>query len=102
MPGERVVSGGFGDIHNMSISQMAAVGEYLYAGTENGVSGGEIWRSLLHGDAGSWEQVNLDGFGDINNTAVTVSGGGWPLSVRRHAQPNHWRRAVAGGAERTG
>ena len=72
---ERVVSGGFGDANNISISSMMAVGEYLYAGTENDVSGGEVWRSPVYGDAGSWEQVNVDGFGDPNNHAVTSLAG---------------------------
>ncbi len=70
-----VVSGGFGDANNKNISSLAAVGEYLYAGTENAVSGGEVWRSLMYGNAGSWEQVSLDGFGDLNNSAVTSLAG---------------------------
>jgi hypothetical protein len=70
-----VVSGGFGDAHNIDMRTMKAVGEYIYAGTNNSVSGGEVWRSLLHGDTGTWEQVNLDGFGDSNNTAVTALAG---------------------------
>jgi len=41
----------------------------LYGG--NGV---EIWRSAS-GDAGSWHQVNEDGFGDPDNWAVLVDGG---------------------------
>jgi hypothetical protein len=72
---EQMVSGGFEDANNISISAMAAVGEYLYAGTENSATGAEVWRSPAHGDLGTWEQVNLDGFGDLNNSDATAIAG---------------------------
>ena len=97
---ENVVGGGFGDPNNTSISSMVVVGEYIYAGTVNPVTGAEIWRNRGHGEAGGWEQVNLDGFGDLHNSeAATLTGAGRYLYVgTRNATSG--AVAVAGGAER--
>jgi len=43
---------------------------YLYIGFDGG-NGTEVWRSST-GDAGTWSQVNSDGFGDPNNGRVIV------------------------------
>jgi len=65
---EQVVAGGFGDDNNYAISAMAEFSGSLYAATANlpppygSGNGVEVWRSDS-GDAGSWVQVNEDGFG---------------------------------------
>ena len=48
---------------------MAACGSYLYAGTRNTATGGEVWRSP---DGVTWEQFGSDGFGSANYTDVTA------------------------------
>jgi hypothetical protein len=58
----RVVSGGFGDANNAAINALAVFSNALYAATSNWTSGVEVWRSTS-GNAGSWAQVNADGFG---------------------------------------
>jgi len=44
----------------------------MYTGTYNKTTGVEIWRSAA-GDAGSWTQVNSDGFGDAHNQSAGLS-----------------------------
>jgi len=41
-------------------------------GTDNDVTGIEVWRSL---NGTTWSQVNPDGFGDSNNTSTLWSVG---------------------------
>ena len=55
---------GFGDTSNIDGSFIVFNG-YLYAATENYITGVEIWTSS---DGTTWEQVNQDGFGDPNNS----------------------------------
>ena len=55
---------------NDHIDSLAAFNGYLYVSTANGGSstyGTQVWRSPS-GDAGTWTQVNTDGFGDVQNT----------------------------------
>jgi streptogramin lyase len=61
---------GFGDRNNNVANRMSVFNGYLYAGTGNDVTGGEVWRSA---DGINWNQVNLDGFGDAANTQIQVS-----------------------------
>lgn len=63
----RVVTGGFGDLHNDGTRALAAFDGALYAGTGNPVTGAEVWRSE---DGVSWAQVNDDGFGTPANDSV--------------------------------
>jgi hypothetical protein len=58
---ELVTGDGFGDPKNLSISNFAAYLGDLYAFTDNSATGSEAWRSST-GEAGSWVQVNQDGF----------------------------------------
>jgi hypothetical protein len=67
---EKVVENGFGDPKNTVVLAFESIGSYLYVGTRNEVTGGELWRSP-DGSPGSWEQINADGFDNADNTAVT-------------------------------
>jgi len=61
----KVGDGGFGDPNNVITFPNVGFSDYHYAGTENNITGGEIWRTS---DGTIWNQVNIDGFGDPNNT----------------------------------
>jgi len=69
----RVVSNGFnGDANNIGTLALDVFNGYLYAGTYNGLTGGEVWRSST-GNSGEWAQVNADGFdADAGNYGVTA------------------------------
>jgi hypothetical protein len=74
----QVVSGGLMDADNIGISALAEFGGDLYAATANlppaggGTGHGvEVWRSP-NGNAGSWVQVNADGFGSPTWQDVTM------------------------------
>jgi len=60
----QIVGNGFGDPNNAVIRLAVVHDSYLYAVTANWVTGEEVWRTA---DGTTWEQVNLDGFGDSNN-----------------------------------
>ena len=68
---EQVAAEGMGDINNYEVNVLAVFSDYLYAATSNAATGVEIWRSAS-GDAGSWTQVNNDGFG---------GGSAWPATM---------------------
>ena len=55
--------GGFGDSGNVEAFYMTTYGGYLYVGTSNEDTGGEVWQY----DGSTWIQANMDGFGDSNN-----------------------------------
>ena len=61
--------GGQNDINNSRITSMAIGGNYLYAGTKNTTTGGEVWRSP---DGITWEQFGSDGFGSATYSDVTA------------------------------
>jgi DNA-binding beta-propeller fold protein YncE len=64
----RVVTNGFdGDTDNQCATTLEVFNGYLYAGTFNWDTGGEIWRTP---DGTNWTQVNSDGFGDYDNDAI--------------------------------
>jgi hypothetical protein len=70
-----VVSDGFGDANNIKVNGFyTALDGYLYAQTVNFTSGVELWRTNSGAD-GTWSQVNLDGFGDSNNSNSQWSNG---------------------------
>jgi len=70
VPGWRQVNiNGFGDRNNWAVNRMSVFGNYLYAGTANAMTGGEMWRTANGTD---WSQGNVGGFGVISNTAVLV------------------------------
>jgi len=66
---------GFGDFNNKSACPTVVFEGYLYAGTKNVTTGGEIWRTKGIGGPPftDWEQVNTDGFGDSNNGNFALS-----------------------------
>ncbi|MCL0083854.1 choice-of-anchor D domain-containing protein, partial [Thermodesulfovibrionales bacterium] len=58
--------GGIGDANNKGVIPVTVFGGNLYAGTDNYITGGQIWRW----DGTTWTQVNLDGFRPANNKVV--------------------------------
>ena len=59
--------GGINDPNNTHISSLQVNGSFIYAGTENSTTGGEVWRSP---DGIAWEQFGSDGFGSASYTDV--------------------------------
>jgi len=70
---DQVVAGGFSDPTNAEIVRLIEFDSQLYASTRSlsNRHGGEIWRSNT-GDAGDWERVAADGFGDSDNQSVSA------------------------------
>ncbi len=75
----KVITGGFGTTTNYAVAPLAAFNGYLYAGTANWnpatqtSNGGQVWRcSAASGcdEAGDWEQITSDGFGNANNIEI--------------------------------
>jgi len=64
---QQVNTSGFGSTDSRSTRSMAIFGNYLYTGTWNYSTGGQIWRSS---DGTTWTQVNTGGFGDSNNPGI--------------------------------
>ena len=62
------MANGFGDAGNFVVGSFAVLTNYLYAGTFNESTGGEIWRT---NDGTTWQQVNLDGFGAPDTWAIS-------------------------------
>jgi hypothetical protein len=105
----RVVPSGFGSVDNQAIVSFGLHNGYLYAGTFNPTSGGEIWRSA---NGSAWVQVSTDGFGTFNNWGIgaldeyngylyaatrTADGSGFGTQVWRCQtcdQPSDWVRVV--------
>jgi len=66
----RVASNGFnGDVNNVGVATFEVFDGYLYAGTLNFITGGEVWRTS---NGTTWTQVNSDGFGTANNQAISA------------------------------
>jgi predicted amidohydrolase YtcJ len=59
---EQVAADGLGDENNIGFNALEVYSDALFVGSTNSTSGVEIWRSAS-GDAGSWQQINSDGFG---------------------------------------
>jgi hypothetical protein len=64
---------GFGDVNNNSITSMANYGAYIFVGTSNGITGGEVWRTAGVGGPPftDWVKVNSDGFGAAANQSAS-------------------------------
>lgn len=62
-----IMTDGFGNPNNFGIDHLFVFKGKLYAGTINGVEGGEIWRSS---DGSAWERVVAGGFGTQTNGEV--------------------------------
>jgi len=101
---EAVMQGGFSDATNYLVGSFASFGGYIYAAASKAVPGGgaEIWRSAS-GDAGSWLQVNTDGFSDpfnpwIDGHNLTVFNGylyaGTGFNIAPGAGAEVWRSAT--------
>ena len=67
----QAITPGFGDPNNQKVEALFVFENQLYASVKNTVTGMELWRSA---DGSTlWEQVNLDGFGDSNNSGTNFS-----------------------------
>jgi hypothetical protein len=71
---QQVNSNGFGDSNNEETYGIMIFNGHLYVGTENPMTGGEIWRTAAAGGPPftDWEQNNDNGFGDINNNGTIL------------------------------
>jgi hypothetical protein len=90
---------------------MDAFGGYLYVGTTNDTTGGEVWRTP---DGASWNQVNSDGFGSGENwelSSFAVFDGYLYIGMRndssgaqiwRSANGTSWSQVVGDGFGDTG
>ncbi len=58
---------GFGNTDNYGAGGFAVHNGYLYVGTRNDVTGGQIWRTA---DGANWEQVGTSGFGSPLNYKI--------------------------------
>lgn len=69
----QVVADGFGDPTNAEVTGFIEFRNAIYAGTSSlsDQHGAEVWRSAT-GDAGDWERVVTNGFGDEQNQAITA------------------------------
>ncbi|MCE7984073.1 MAG: hypothetical protein DYG89_23105 [Caldilinea sp. CFX5] len=102
----RVITNGFGDPKNWTLTTLEVFSNTLYAGSANETTGGELWRSQ---DGNAWTQIYLDGFGTAQNDIVgslevfrgqlyaglrnrTAGGEIW-----RSADGSQWTRVVSGG-----
>jgi hypothetical protein len=61
----QVTPAGFASANNQQIETVFVFQNHLYVSLKNTVTGIEVWRTA---DNLTWEQFNLDGFGDSNNT----------------------------------
>lgn len=94
----RVVSQGFGDPTNGEIFRFAVFSDTLYASTTSytAAHGAEIWRSDT-GDAGDWERVVSNGFGDAQSISVVSL-----AAFERHLYAGTWNAVSGGTVWRTG
>jgi hypothetical protein len=67
----QVITPGFGDIANTNFKDMQVFGGELCGGTQNGVSGAQVWCTP---DGLTWTQRNTSGFGDPRNRGIWSSG----------------------------
>lgn len=66
----KVAFNGFNnDANNAVALSLHVFNGYLYAGTWNTTTGGEVWRSS---NGTTWTQVNVDGFGTADNLGVSA------------------------------
>ena len=80
----RVVPNGFGDANNSNALSFEVLNGYLYVGTWNDATGGELWRTS---NGTAWSQVNSDGFGTGANLAVMSLAS---LKGYLHAGTSNW------------
>ena len=89
----QVADGGFDDGNNGCIGALQAFAGHLYAATSNGATGLEVWRTVT-GNAGDWEQVNVDGFGAAGTereATLAVYGGALYVGLARNGVAELWR-----------
>jgi hypothetical protein len=85
---QQIITTGFGNSNNTSVTRMCAFSGSLYAGTENDSQGSQIWRSTDDGLNWAIVEATRNGFGDPNNTeimAMTEWNGALYVSTRNEA-----------------
>ncbi|MBI4743744.1 MAG: fibronectin type III domain-containing protein [Actinobacteria bacterium] len=75
---EQVNKDGFDDIKNFKIVPGLTYGGYVYAVTKNNNTGAEVWRFNPQifdpqDTQTAWEQINVDGFGNVSNNGSAPS-----------------------------
>ena len=93
---------GFGDGANGGIISTEYLAGDVYVGTNNGKTGGEVWRSDDQG--ATWTQINTDGFGDVANSIVSgmATLDGYLYAVTHHgngAGSEVWRCQVCDNSD---
>ncbi|MEW6408046.1 MAG: SdrD B-like domain-containing protein [Patescibacteria group bacterium] len=105
----QVNSDGFGDSNNDVISSLKSHNGRLYASTNNGSSGTQIWYCSSCDNAGDWSVSANNGFGDGNSNirsrlesfgsflyAGTYNINGLQLKYLR-VEPTGWQSIISGG-----
>jgi len=91
---------GFGDKNNWGLHRMSVLNDYLYASTNNGPTGGEVWRT---NDGHTWIQVGLGGFGNVSNGGIlleeTFNGYLYAGTSNSDTGAELWRCAVCDGTD---
>jgi hypothetical protein len=65
----QTITPAFGDSNNQKVEAVFVFQNQLYTSVQNTATGLEVWRLV----GSTWEQANLDGFEDIDNTASNWS-----------------------------
>ena len=99
---QQMNNNGFGDRNNFMVNRMSVLNGYLYAGTGNYATGGEVWRSA---NGTAWDQVSLDGFGNAANANAEIgeifNGNLYVGTANAATGGEIWRCAVCDGTDWT-
>jgi streptogramin lyase/photosystem II stability/assembly factor-like uncharacterized protein len=99
----QVNTDGFGDSNNSDTNSSLDFNGYLYVSTDNAVTGIQVWRTAEVGGPPytDWERVNINGFGDSNNTGssppVIFNGRLYYLTRNDSTGAQLWRTGGEGG-----
>ncbi len=100
---EKVVDQGFGEPDNAFINCMSVFSNTLYAATNNGATGVQIWRSAT-GNAGSWSKMHAfgaDAPGNNGFTTMEVYKGWLYVGLSRNSIAQLWRTSTGTDWEAT-
>jgi hypothetical protein len=90
-----VSSNGFDTENNWAVISLESINGYLYAGTGNSATGGEIWRSS---DGATWTKVVSAGFGvpgsRLISSMIAHDGDLYAVVGNFNSGPEVWRSAT--------